>query len=1284
MPSFIARPLSPPDVSRWFRIAGIVAASSWLPAVAAAADVTWSGGTSSDWGTGGNWTGGTAPGSGDVAEFNSATANQPSVGTGATVGAVWVTTGVTTDTTIGGAGTLAISGGQTIGTDTGVGILLDDSGNHNLTINGPVATNAATSFVVNNNGTLTVNGQLSLTGQLTLGAAGDSASGTISLTGGTAGNTSAALLIQTNGTVNLSGTYNNTSTGSNVNTVSGGTMNLTGSMLGKGLKVTAGTANINTNGSVGSGVVTVSGGTLTVNPTNGITGAATAVVVSSGTLNLSAANNFGGGTTLSSGTISVGNSNALGTGALGWGGGTLAASAASVDLGNAVSLSSNGTISGGNALTFGGAVSISGAANRTITVNNTGGATFGAINLSSSNSTTGRSIIFNGASNATLGGVIADGAFTGGGLTYSGTGTLFINDGSNSYTGVTAVGTAGGSTATVSVGAAGALGGSAVAFNGGTLVAGTSLSGANSLANSVGFSASGTTGTISGSNDITFTGSLTGVAGTLTVNNSGLTTFGGNTYLSSSTSTGQTFSIAGSGNTTLSGVVANTSATGATVNNNLAYNGTGTLILSNAANTYSGSTTVSNNGTISVSTLGTGGNASGIGASSNVASNLVLNNGTLQYTGGSATTDHLFTVSGATGTLDASGTGAINFSNTGAIAFGTTAQTRTLILTGNNTGSNTLAAAIGNNGTTSSGVVSVTKNGAGTWILTGTSTYTGATTVNAGLLDVNGSLASGGAVTIVGGALGGTGTVGAVTVDGGAGINLQGNGIGALKAGSLTLGTGTTALSFDITSGATNNLDSIANAGALVTDGASTITVGFLNGSAVALSAGTYTLISGPITQQEYNTFSLTDGTLGNYSLALVDGGSAGLELQVTLNSTPVNSYFYTGKNGTDFTNVANYNTDATSGVVQTTPLGSSSDVTLGTTSPVPSNLAPVLDSNLGINSLTFAGSGAGATLSGTGTLALGASAGAGLTDNAGGGTTETVAVPVALGKDQTWTVANAGNTLNVSGGISGGHALTVAGSGRLEFSADSLYSGARRWATARTRRPCGSTNGHASAGSAVGTGALNVLAGATIGGDGAARVSSFAIAGKVIVGNGTDAVSQTTITGTNASTLAGANLTFNLDTTNANSNVLNVGSTSLAFDGTTLTFNLLGTSIVSTGRQYVLIDGTSDGQYTTLHTFMNGQNQLEIDTATSGLNFAFGNVPSSFYAGSYLFLSNGDIEVEVVPEPSTWALMLGGLAALVLWQRRRSRQGVSGESQDLRFRHPERSRGVRSVGSIR
>jgi hypothetical protein len=36
------------------------------------------------------------------------------------------------------------------------------------------------------------------------------------------------------------------------------------------------------------------------------------------------------------------------------------------------------------------------------------------------------------------------------------------------------------------------------------------------------------------------------------------------------------------------------------------------------------------------------------------------------------------------------------------------------------------------------------------------------------------------------------------------------------------------------------------------------------------------------------------------------------------------------------------------------------------------------------------------------------------------------------------------------------------------------------------------------------------------------------------------------------------------------------------------------------------------------------------------------------------LYLENGNLEV--VPEPGTWALMIGGLALLIIIQRRRSK----------------------------
>ncbi len=161
----------------------------------------------------------------------------------------------------------------------------------------------------------------------------------------------------------------------------------------------------------------------------------------------------------------------------------------------------------------------------------------------------------------------------------------------------------------------------------------------------------------------------------------------------------------------------------------------------NAANTYSGATMISG-GVLGVSTLANGGAASGVGDSTNSATSLILNGGTLRYTGGTASSDRLFSVGTSGGTLDASGSGKLALGNTGTMGFNNQSGARALTLTGNNTGDNTLAAAIGDNG----GATTLTKNGSGTWVLSGNNTYTGGTTLSQGTLKLgaDNALGSGG------------------------------------------------------------------------------------------------------------------------------------------------------------------------------------------------------------------------------------------------------------------------------------------------------------------------------------------------------------------------------------------------------------------------------------------------------------------------------------------------------------------------------------------------------------
>ena len=232
----------------------------------------------------------------------------------------------------------------------------------------------------------------------------------------------------------------------------------------------------------------------------------------------------------------------------------------------------------------------------------------------------------------------------------------------------------------------------------------------------------------------------------------------------------------------ISAPITNTTAT------NVFFAGTGTTRVLAPTNTYSGATFVTG-GTLEVASLAVGTANSSIGnPNSTASSNLRLNNGTtLRFIGDGGdndTTDRNWTLNGAldgdSATLDASGAGTetVTFSNTASPSYGTANQTRTINLAGTNTSHNTLAANIADNGGAvtvkrstsqftllqsdvySSGAVSLTKSGSGLWVLTGSSTYTGQTSVSEGTLLVNGALGNSNVTVSSGASFGGTGALG--------------------------------------------------------------------------------------------------------------------------------------------------------------------------------------------------------------------------------------------------------------------------------------------------------------------------------------------------------------------------------------------------------------------------------------------------------------------------------------------------------------------------------------------
>lgn len=241
---------------------------------------------------------------------------------------------------------------------------------------------------------------------------------------------------------------------------------------------------------------------------------------------------------------------------------------------------------------------------------------------------------------------------------------------------------------------------------------------------------------------------------------------------------------------------------------NLYKSGTGKWIVSRE-NTFTGRILV-NQGTLSVGNITDSGVAGALGMGSVIqlggsdryfigANNALLgsnNSGTLEYTGGVATSDRVFEIGGilATGTggggIDNDGTGALIFSaaNFNSTITGITV-TRTLTLGGTNTDNNEIQGIIQDN-VAGTGKISLTKKDVGTWTLSGASTYTGSTYVNQGTLLVNNTTGSGtgtGTVIVQNTAtLGGSGTVGgAVTVNSGASIQL------GMSGNTLTLASAT-------------------------------------------------------------------------------------------------------------------------------------------------------------------------------------------------------------------------------------------------------------------------------------------------------------------------------------------------------------------------------------------------------------------------------------------------------------------------------------------------------------
>jgi autotransporter-associated beta strand protein len=211
----------------------------------------------------------------------------------------------------------------------------------------------------------------------------------------------------------------------------------------------------------------------------------------------------------------------------------------------------------------------------------------------------------------------------------------------------------------------------------------------------------------------------------------------------------------------------------------LETNSGGTVTLTNLTNNYAGDTLITN-GILSVSSI-----ANQLGTATTPIAMSSAGAAQLLYTGAGETTSRGISTSGALGntaTIKQSGSGLLKFTGNFTV---TSNNNRNLILDGSTAGTGEISGAISN---ATGYVTQVTKNGTGTWTLSGLNTYTNNTVVNAGTL----VLADNAQLTFKTGATSGAGNnqlsgAGTITLNGDFVIDTSATDATALTSGSWVI-----------------------------------------------------------------------------------------------------------------------------------------------------------------------------------------------------------------------------------------------------------------------------------------------------------------------------------------------------------------------------------------------------------------------------------------------------------------------------------------------------------------
>jgi len=433
------------------------------------------------------------------------------------------------------------------------------------------------------------------------------------------------------------------------------------------------------------------------------------------------------------------------------------------------------------------------------------------------------------------------------------------------------------------------------------------------------------TSTFSGRNGYGMTFGTAAVQGgdnnsTITNNLNGLLTFTGAFWSNTNDTANRTMTIGGNGDTLIGG---NLTASSAAFNHSLTKSGTGTLTISSTGSTLDGSVNIQN-GTLAIADFRSiNNNASTINLGSTTTSGVLSVIGN-NLAAADVTTSKSINLAGTTGggTILANQTGTspglvLNANITATT--GAVGEAKTLTLGGANTADNRINGVIPNNA--AGGTVNLTKVDAGTWVLAGNNTYSGATTITNGTLKLqatagasdlikeaasNTIVFNAGATQSAGGVLQFTGlsgaatteTLGALTTTAGMGtVRLTSGGSGAAanlvftsaaapgKAGGLNFdiagaGGGTVTLNGVATTTATtlpgnghfyvNGADFARSNGGVIVTPVYDTDAGFVTAAAgsATLTAASHNFVTGDIADQ--TAVSVTSLKMTTHSLGLV------------------------------------------------------------------------------------------------------------------------------------------------------------------------------------------------------------------------------------------------------------------------------------------------------------------------------------------------------------------------------------------------------------------------------